>query len=153
MTFEAESGLITAPFKVQNGIVSQVKQTTDPAVAGKAVYSFIAPADGRYTIKARVNANTTGANSVFVNVDGEPLDTMNTWDVMPLTAGTQERTVTLRGNGTETVNAVNPWKINLKAGVHTIVIRGREANMGLDSFTISYDSVLPVGVNALPAAL
>ena len=62
------------------------------------------------------------------------------WDISPTTSGFENRTVSWRGTGTETVNEIVPKPFNLTAGSHTLIVRGREANVQIDSITITLQS-------------
>lgn len=131
LVWEAESGKISQPFAVQEGAVSQARETKDPALGGRATYRFTVEQDGNYRVKAVVNAPTVGSNSVFINIDGTPVNPTMIWDVTP-TQGFEERTVSWRGAGTDVRNEFTPMIFNLKAGEHEMVIVGREARMQID---------------------
>ena len=70
-------------------------------------------------------------------MDGEPVAPMMIWDT-PVSSAFQNRTVTWRGTG-----GVNPKVWSLNAGVHRLVVRGREANFKVKKITISaYNAVI-----------
>jgi hypothetical protein len=134
MSFEAESGTITAPFVVSGTYISQSVET-GLAGGGRAVYSFSVPSNGTYVVTASVSAPSVGENSIYVNVDADPVDPTMIWDVA-VTSGFETRTVSWRGTGTDVANEFNPKLFTLNAGAHSLVIIGREANVGLDSMQI-----------------
>ncbi len=134
LTFEAESGSITSPFVVSGGAVSQGSQTgvTD---GGRAAYSFTLTNAGDYVIQAVVNAPSDAENSLYVNIDGEPTDPYDVWQV-PITSGFQTLLVNWQGGGTFDNPQFVPKAFTLSAGTHTLIFRGREANTQLDKFSI-----------------
>ncbi|HWQ90589.1 MAG TPA: hypothetical protein VN673_02875, partial [Clostridia bacterium] len=114
--FEAESGVITAPFTVASGIVSQASETSLNA-GGRAVYSFSVTEPGSYVVRALVNAPGDGNNSLFLNIDGEPQDPSMICDI-EITSGFEPRFMGWRGNGTFDKNEFVPKAFNLTAGTH-----------------------------------
>jgi hypothetical protein len=135
LTFEAESGTVSAPFYVGGGYVAQDVQTTTLDDSGRAVYAFHITAAGYYGITTIVNAPGDGSNSFWVNVDAEPTDPAMICDV-PVTSGFEARTCSWRGNGTFDANEFTPKAFWLSAGTHTLIIRGRESGVQLDRITI-----------------
>jgi hypothetical protein len=121
--FPASAGVITAPFVLTNGILSQPEQT-DVAEGGKAIYNFTITNAGNYLILGMVNAEEESMNSFFVNVDTQPDDLM-IWDI-DLTKGFEERTVNWRGNGAADSGEFVPKRFKLSAGAHKLIIVGRE---------------------------
>jgi len=115
--------VITAPFVLPNGILSQPEQT-DVAEGGKAIYNFTITNAGNYLILGMVNAEEESMNSFFVNVDTQPDDLM-IWDI-DLTKGFEERTVNWRGNGAADSGEFVPKRFKLSAGAHKLIIVGRE---------------------------
>jgi len=139
LSFEAESGQITLPFSVSNGAVSQPANsgTTAPSDGGKASYDFSLTESGAYRVKMVVDAPHAGSDSLYVNIDAEPIsgDSM-TWDVTPLTSGFEERTVGWRGSGTFSVPEFPVKTFTLSIGSHELIIRGREGGTSIDSIII-----------------
>ena len=86
-------------------------------------------------VQATANAPEDGANSFFLNIDAEPQDPQMIWD-LPLTSGSETRTVSWRGNGTFDNNQFVPQVFNLAAGPHQLILRGREANTLLQDLTV-----------------
>ncbi len=134
LNWEAEHGEITAPFAVLNGIVSQNVLTSNPADGGRALYRFTILEAGNYNIKAVVNAADANSNSFFVNMDTEP-DISMIWDV-PMTNGFEERFVSWREDIGPNGIASNAKVFSLSSGEHTLIIRGRESTVLLDSLEV-----------------
>lgn len=134
LVFEAEAGIVSAPFISANGSISQVLETSVTA-GGLATYSFTTTNAGDYVIQSTVNAPNESANSLYVNIDAEPQDPGMIWHI-PVTAGFESRMVTWQGNGTFDNPQFVPKVFNLTAGNHHIFIRGREANMQLDRLSL-----------------
>jgi hypothetical protein len=133
-SFEAETGIITGPFVVAGGAVSQSVQT-GIADGGRAVYTFTVPEYGNYFIAAYLDAPNDGANSLFVAVDAEPADPFHIWDI-PLTSGFESRVLAWRGGGTSEAGEFAPKLFALDAGQHSLVIIGREAGVSMDRFEV-----------------
>lgn len=144
LTFSASAGNITAPFAVINGSLYQTT-ITDAVTGGSAVYTFTIAADGAYVIQASVNAPNTSQNSFFVNIDAQPEDPTMIWDI-PITVGFESRLISWRGNGTDGSNQFVPAVFRLTKGTHQLVIRGREANVMLQSFSILQTPPPPVAL-------
>jgi hypothetical protein len=134
LNFAASDAILTAPFVDGGGYFSQAAETT-LANSGSAVFNFTLTNAGAYIIQTVVNAPGDGQNSFFVNVDAQPQDPSMIWDV-PVTTGFQARTVSWRGNGTDTANQFVPQIFRLSLGAHQLIIRGREANVALQSLSI-----------------
>jgi fibronectin type 3 domain-containing protein len=128
LVFASDSGNITSPFIASNGIVWQAVQTV-ATNGGRAAYNFSIARPGAYTVSALVNAPNASANSFYVNVDTEPADPQNLWDI-PVTTGFTNRAVSWNTSG-------SPQLFNLAAGNHQLIIRGREPNTQLGTITIS----------------
>jgi hypothetical protein len=137
LTFEAEDGSVSSPFQISGGYIYQAFSTNTPSTGGKAVYSFNITEAGEYIVKAMVDAADDGSNSFFVNIDSEPISPEMIWDIVSLTDGFEQRTVSLRGSGTFDNPEYTPKVFNLSSGTHELIIRAREANTRLDRITIS----------------
>jgi hypothetical protein len=92
----------------------------------------------------QVNAPSEGANSIFANIDAEPQEPSMISDILPLTSGFEQRTVTWRGNGTFDNNQFVPKVFNLSQGPHQLIIRGREGNTLFQSFVIEASNSAPM---------
>jgi len=134
LSWEAEDGIITSPFTVTSGHISQSVET-DPTAGGRASYRFNLTSAGDYIVKAIVDAANLGSNSFFVNIDGEPVSPDMIWDI-GLTNGFEERTVSWRGSGTPEANEFVPKIWSLSAGEHELIIRGRERDTLIDRISI-----------------
>jgi hypothetical protein len=97
---------------------------------------------GDYVVSALVNAPDEGANSFYLNIDAEPQDPTMIWDISP-SGGWTQRTVSWRGNGTHENNQFDPKVFNLEAGTHQLIVRGREGNSQLATFTIAPYITIP----------
>jgi hypothetical protein len=138
LTFSAGSGTLTGPFVLANGSISQSVET-GVTNGGVAVYNFTITnavnTGTNFVVQVLINAPSTAANSLYVNIDGQPQDPGMIWDV-PITAGFVQKYVSWRGNGTTDNNQFNPKVFSLTAGPHQLIIVGREANVQLQSFSI-----------------
>jgi hypothetical protein len=140
ITFAADSGIITAPFSISGGAVSQPARTS-LSDGGRAVYTFNVATGGVYTVSALVNAPKNNADTFYVNIDGEPTDPMMIWNI-PHTSGFASRTVSWQGDSRS--GEFDPQIFSLSAGPHQLIVRGREANVQLGDITISPLESLPV---------
>lgn len=140
LAFRAVDGLVSSPFTVDTGYVLQNTTTVgDPEAsdAGRAVYGFSIATAGTYVVSAIVQASDTGSDSFYVNVDAEPVDPTMIWDI-PLTAGFERRTMSWRGTATPgSPPEFAPATFTLAAGVHRLIVRGREPLARLDMIEIS----------------
>ena len=134
LTFEAESGVISAPFTVANGYVYQSAQS-GVIDGGRALYSFSITNAGDYVIQTVVNASSDAGNSFFVNIDSEPQDPNMIWQIA-LTAGFENRIVNWQGAGTWDNPQFVPKVFSLTQGSHQLIIRGREADTQLDRISL-----------------
>jgi len=142
----ASAGLVrvTSPMTRTGSYVSQSYQTTDPALAGRAILPMFAPVAGDYTITANVDCADGASNSFFVDVDAEPT-TSNIWHIL-VTTGTANRTVTfLETAGFET-GTQSPAVWTLAAGSHLVHVYGRETNAQLYSLTLVNSNVAPSNI-------
>jgi len=139
LSFQAEAGSIASPFKIRYGTPTYIYQTFETGVTngGRAVYTITINTAGNYVINTVVNAANTGSNSFYVNFDSEPTDPAMIWDIYPITSGFKTRTVSWRGNGTPDSDQYYPKVFYLTKGLHTLIIRGREAYTKLDSISIT----------------
>lgn len=143
LTFAANAGNLVAPFNVgttvvsgvTNSYISQTVQTTGVNNGGSATFAFTITTAGDYVIQALVNAPNSGANSFYINIDSQPQDPTMIWDVT-LTSGFEQRLISWRGNGTDTANQFVPKVFTLTAGMHQLLVIGREANTQLSSLSI-----------------
>jgi hypothetical protein len=139
LSFDADTGEITLPFDVSGGVVSQPDDsgTTTPTSGGKAGYVFAVTDAGDYRVKMMVDAPHAGSDSFYVNIDAEPASgNYMTWDIIPLTSGFEERTVSWRGNGTFSAPEFPEKEFTLSAGNHELIVRGREGGTKVDSIVV-----------------
>jgi hypothetical protein len=135
------SGYISQPVDTQSNILA----------SGRATYQFLVPETASYTIQALVNAPSIGSNSFFVNVDADPTDPVMIWDVT-LTNGFESRFISWRGDGTSDADQFSPKAFDLSAGVHQLIILGREANVRIQSFQILKLPAPPTGFRVVPGS-
>ncbi|HWX19233.1 MAG TPA: hypothetical protein VN578_04910 [Candidatus Binatia bacterium] len=157
LSFPSYAGSITAPFTTNGGYLSQTVDASQTGMAsgGSAVYAINIPAAGNYTVSAMVNAPNSAAKSFWVNMDAQPTDPTMIWDVFPYTSGFESRVVSWRGNGSPTNDQFAPAVFNLSAGVHQLIVRGREAGVQLGNITIAPynpNSILPPTVSAITSS-
>ena len=127
-SFNSIQGQISSPFAVNtDNSISQSVETDDPVQGGRATYIFAVTDAGDYTILSVMNCPDGGSNSLFIDVDSDPIPTM-IWH-SPLTVGFETRTVTWGANTT-------PRFWTLTPGIHQLVIRGREAGAKIKSITL-----------------
>jgi hypothetical protein len=133
------NGFLTTTAMINGVPVSYIYQPLPSIGAdggGVAVYDFTITNAGSYEIQALVNAPNLNANSLYVNIDGQPQNPTMIWDIMPLTSGFEQRTVSWRGNGSENNDQIVPKIFNLSAGPHQIIFMGREPYTALSRFTL-----------------
>ena len=146
---EGESGTISAPFTISGGYISQ-SVTTGLTGSGRAAYSITLASDGDYVIQAFVNGSSLTSNSFYLNIDAEPQDPVMEWDILPPTAGFENRFVSWRGSGTADADEFVPKIFHLTSGTHQVILRGREADTQLDRFTILKLPAPPQGLQVVP---
>lgn len=146
LTFEAENGAITSPFATAGAYIQQVVGS-GLSDGGRAQYSFTITNSGDYTLNVLLNAPNDAANSIYLNIDAEPTDPQGIWDI-PITNGFENRAAAWRGSGTYDANQFIPKQWTLGTGPHTLIIRGREANVQIDRI-----SVVPVAVTNPPPVI
>jgi hypothetical protein len=145
---QAESGVLTAPFVVTGGYISQsvLSGVTD---GGQALYNFTLTNSGSYIIQALVNASSLSGNSFYLNIDAQPTDPTMEWDINPITSGFEQRLVSWRGNGTSDADQFVPKIFTLSSGNHQLILRGREPDTQLDSFAIIKLPAAPLNFHVL----
>ncbi len=132
LTFLATSGAIISPFTINsNDTISQSVQTTDPNLSGQAVYNFTVTNAGNYCVSMDCCAPSDAANSVFINIDSPPTSSAMIWDI-PVCPVFAKVYATWRETG-GVIRQV--WPLN--AGVHQLIIRGREAGVLISKLSIS----------------
>jgi len=95
-----------------------------------------------------VNAANDGANSFYLNIDGQPQDPDMICD-LPLTTGFEQRIVSWRGNGTFDNDQFIPKVFTLAPGAHQLIVVGREANVQLQSVSILQLPTTPRNVHVV----
>ena len=134
LTFQPSAGNIFAPFVLSSGYVSQ--SVTTGTNGGQLIFFFQTTNSNIFAVEALVDAPNTAANSFYVNIDAPPTDPTNIWD-LTLTTGLTNEIVTWRGNGTNDQMSIYPQQnFSLNAGLHQLIIEGREAGTELGPITI-----------------
>ena len=134
LTFQPSAGNIFAPFVLSSGYVSQ--SVTTGTNGGQLIFFFQTTNSNIFAVEALVDAPNTAANSFYVNIDAPPTDPTNIWD-LTLTTGFTNEIVTWRGNGTNDQMSIYPQQnFPLNAGLHQLIIEGREAGTELGPITI-----------------
>ena len=141
LAFEAEAGILTPPFSITAGYVSQ-SVATDLLGGGRASYRFLITEAYEYVVLVTVDAPSDSANSFFLNIDAEPGDPLSIWDVA-LTLGFEPRIVGLRGTGTFAAPEFIQKRFFLGVGEHELIIIGRESNTRFDRIEIVKRPVPP----------
>jgi hypothetical protein len=134
LAFEAEAGTIAAPMTIVTNAAQRYVQSAT-AEQGTVSFSVDVPTAGTYYIWAKVLGASYASDSFYVSVDGQE-------DVFDAAEGKnspdwQWSVVNGRNGGAPL--ALNPRTFNLSQGKHTIVIRGREAQTGLDRIVVTND--------------
>jgi len=134
LNFPPSAANISAPFVLSSGYVSQ--SSTTGTNGGQLIYYFTTTNTSIIAVEAMVYAPNDGANSFYVNIDAPPTDPTNIWD-LPITTGFTNDIVTWRGNGTNDQMSIYPQQnFSLNAGLHQLIIKGREAGAELGPITI-----------------
>jgi hypothetical protein len=150
VAFEAESGLLLLPFRVQRdpgacggAFVDSHAGTDRP---GRAVYKLGLPVAGEYSIWARVQATSNSTNSFHVAVNSDDVDnhaddgSSTIWDVLPLTEEWRWLSVTYRASGGSSTDARHePRRFKLPAGEHLLYLTQREPETRIDRLVVTSD--------------
>jgi len=144
LPLEAEQGLVAAPMRLYSN-PSAIYAATTSANQGTVSFVFSVAEPGNYIIWARHLSPDNGHDSFFVSVDGvESLysTAYGTWS-----SDWQWTRVNSQG----VLGMEDPRVLNLSAGTHTVVFRGREPECALDRVIICNDlEFSPVsGMNTL----
>lgn len=133
---EAESGTLVAPMTtVADATASGGRYVaTNTANSGTATYSLNVPTTGDYTIVGRVYGANNGTDSFHYKIDNQAEEV---WHLNPSQSAAlygvwREVAITRVGTGTPAQPQFDPYIVNLTAGTHTLVFRGREAGARLD---------------------
>src|SRR5690606_26349729 len=103
---------------------------------GTVTYTIDIPKTDTYVIWTRILAPTFASDSFYVSVDGKE----DIFDAAENKQSPNWQWSVVNGRGPSGVLlALNPRTFQLTAGKHTIVVRGREPNAGLDRIIITND--------------
>ncbi len=132
--FEAEAGLVTAPMTVVTNGPRKFVWTTK-ANKGTVSCTVDIPMTSTYVMWAKVLAPTYASDSFFVSVDGLE----DIFDAAEGKNSTNWQWSVVNGRAGSASLTLNPRLFNLAQGKHTIVVRGREVQTGLDRIIITTD--------------
>lgn len=134
LAFEAEAGTIATPMTVvTNGAQRYVQSVT--AEQGTVSFTVDIPKADTYTIWAKILGASYASDSFYVSVDGQE-------DVFDAAEGKQKaewQWSQVNGRKGGAPMSLNPRTFTLSQGKHTVVVRGREAQAGLDRIVITND--------------
>ncbi len=125
LTWISSDANISFPFILRLGTIYQQIETDHSAFGGRACFRFNITSPGYYVVEILVDAPNTDSNSLFMNMDDEPISPTMIWDIR-VTNGFEERIVSWRGNGTEDENQDSPKVFDLDVGTHELILVGRE---------------------------
>lgn len=135
---EAEAGTVVAPMTVITDSKTPSRKYIASSVAekGTVTYTIDIPKTDTYVIWTRILAPTFASDSFYVSVDGKE----DIFDAAENKQSPNWQWSVVNGRGPSGVLlALNPRTFQLTAGKHTIVVRGREPNAGLDRIIITND--------------
>jgi hypothetical protein len=147
LTFDTPLGVVTAPFVATNGYICQLTPAASVGNGGRAAYTFNLTNAGSYIIEALASAPAVGSNSFWINIDAEPQDPTMVWSI-PLTSGFERAVVSWHETAIDSRQRHAPTVFNLTRGVHTLIIRGRDAGPELRQVSILRAPVPLAGVPA-----
>jgi hypothetical protein len=133
--FLASAAVLTAPLVLTNDYFYLTGDQAEVTNGGKAVISFTVTNAGDYVIESLVNADDGSTNSFFLNIDAQPADPDNIWDI-DVTTGFEKRVASWRGSGDSGSDEFSPKRFKLEPGAHQLIIVGREPGTLLKSLTI-----------------
>ena len=146
LTMQASSAVVSPPYVLTNGTIRQ-PMPKDTDQGGRVIFHFMVSTPGLFLVQASVNAPE--ASAFYVNIDAEPQDPMDIWDVR-VTSGFESRVVSWRGNGTPENPQFSPKQFRLALGPHELVIAGRGANSELQSVSMLPLPAEPVNMHIVP---
>jgi len=149
--FAASGGTLTAPYVASNSFISQPVNTT-VANGGTATFCFAVPFAGLYTLSATVFAPSETYDSLYLNIDAQPTDPADIWDI-PVFGVYTTQVVSWRGNGHDGADQFVPQIFNLSAGAHQLILVGRDANVQVGQITITPYFIAQPGPPAPPLNL
>jgi hypothetical protein len=144
LPLEAEQGLVAAPMSLYSN-PSAIYAATTSANQGTVSFEFLVAEAGNYIIWARHLSPDNGRDSFYVSVDGVERSystAYGTWS-----SDWQWTRVNVPG----ALGVEDPRVLNLSAGTHTVVFRGREPECALDRIIICNDLEFSpaIGMNTL----
>jgi len=156
LSFPSYEGTITSPMVTNSG--GYIYETVDVSNEGQqgvtnggtATYFFNITNPGQYFVSANVLAESESSKSFWVNMDTMPVNPTMIWDVYPYSTNFQTVLVSWRGNSTTVTNdQYNPEIFNLSAGVHQLIVVGREDDVQLGQISILAVPPAPSGLHVI----
>ena len=138
MGFEAEAGALTSPMTLITDAQAPTRKYvwTTNANQGLASSTIDIPKTDTYVIWAKVLGTTYASDSFYLSVDGQE----DVFDVAEGKNSTNWQWTVVNGRGSAgTPLAINPRTFSLSQGKHTIAVRGREIQTGLDRVIVTTD--------------
>jgi hypothetical protein len=100
--------------------------------SGTARYRFTAPVAGDYLVTAMVRAMDGSSNSLWIDIDQDPVAPHTTWHITQYTTGFESRTASWQGTGTFDNPAIVPKAWRLDKGSHQLRLVARERLCEID---------------------
>jgi hypothetical protein len=145
IVIEAESGVLVAPMLASSDPQASGGRYVATGLdnAGSATYTFTVPEQGRYRLRARVQAPSNAHNSFELRLDN---GTTETWDITTVGSMWRDVDISFRDGGTPEAPG-RPEVIELlEAGTHTLTILGREDDTKLDRILLVREQSEPTGI-------
>jgi hypothetical protein len=139
MRIEAEGGTVASPMQDGNDVKAFAGEFVSSATPsqGTVTYHIDVPVHGDYVVWCRVKAVDSSHDSFFVRMDG---GTEDVFDAAQNTWGPNWQWSRVNGRGPSGVPlSINPRVFPLSPGTHTLRIRERDANTGVDRVIITSD--------------
>ena len=128
--FQAGDGVITFAIRADQRLYFAIRavKPTQPRAARPSLLSPL-PTPALISFKRWSTHPLTRIIPSMVNVDAQPTDPTNIWDI-PITSGFVQQIVSWRGNGADGNDQFVPAVFRLAAGTRLqLIIRGRESNV------------------------
>ena len=128
---------ITAPFAIRGDFIVQTTSTLDVSDGGRVSYPFNIEQSGDYLVSALVLSPDVNSNSLFLNIDCDPVSPDMIWDINYARAFVWQ-TASWRGGGTPKAPQYSPKVFHMEAGPHTLIVVGRESNLEIDKIRLDF---------------
>ena len=124
------SGSVSS-FTLSGGTIYQPDSSVGgaPLIGGLAYLGFNVPTATNLSFAAFAEATNIANNSVWIAIDGVPIDPDDIWDMTNIQSGLNLVPVSWRGSGGSSVSPQFPTNVfTIGPGFHYILLCGREAN-------------------------